>query len=442
MVWEGPSVVSSNLFSTTSSSPSTMSTTPSTSPPRTPVDPRPSSRHNTPSSDDSSIIDDLSFDYGFDENGNFIRLSKGGRRHSSPATPPDAAKPNEASPELPKESSPAPAVSPLARTSLTRSESASELLLGGTNHAPIPENKPLRTFQRVTSGPVNSLASTQPQPSYLAPTIASQRARMGPRRVTMEDSRDRPEAYAAARTRLTLDASANSYALHEEKENINGETSAIEERQPAGLVTRRNSPPLHGRPVASRMSSIRASYSTNPRPLSDVPVPQRATSRQIQLGLNRPGRIMTAPSALKYSTSNVERLGEVTEPEAVPSENEYQGPIGGEDTEPEDEAAEPAAIPPANSALPPNGMRQRRDLNLNIAAASSLSMSNSNRPRRSASLSDALRKYRPSKGRFNKTLTFPQTTMTTSYKSLTLPNPNTRTRAPVRLWVTIPHTPL
>ncbi|KAF8908880.1 hypothetical protein CPB84DRAFT_97560 [Gymnopilus junonius] len=65
----------------------------SLSPPRTPGENRLSAaKATTPTSDDSSIIDDLSFDYIFDSQGNFIRLSKGSSSkstHSSPPTPQD-----------------------------------------------------------------------------------------------------------------------------------------------------------------------------------------------------------------------------------------------------------------------------------------------------------------------------------------------------------------
>ncbi|KAG5220415.1 Dual-specificity kinase, spindle pole body (SPB) duplication and spindle checkpoint function [Salix suchowensis] len=61
------------------------------SPPRTPVDHlKPRSSSSTPS-DDSSIIDDLSFEYVFDDEGNYVRLSKGGSAKSNHSTPPTPA---------------------------------------------------------------------------------------------------------------------------------------------------------------------------------------------------------------------------------------------------------------------------------------------------------------------------------------------------------------
>lgn len=213
---------------------------------------------------------------------------------------------------------------------------------------------------------------------------------MGPRRITMEDSRDRPEAYAGARTRLALDSSLNNNGLQDEKENIGGES---EDRLAGTALNRRISPPFNGRATTSRMSGTRTSYatsSTNTRPLSEVPLPpQRApTSRQIQPGFNRPGRVMKAPSAFKYSNTNVERVEDLPESDAAQSENEYPGAVGGEDTETEDEQS-PNAY--ANSAVPPiaNGFRLRKDLNPSIQAANSLMMPGINRPRRSASLSEA-----------------------------------------------------
>ncbi|KAJ2919207.1 hypothetical protein MD484_g1212, partial [Candolleomyces efflorescens] len=374
-----------------------MSTTPSTTPPppRTPLELRPDPTPSaTPSKSDDSV-DDLSFDYEFDDEGQFVRRSKGGNRYSmgstsaqsTPPTPQDSLPDSSPEPsEPPKSSSPAPRGS-----SLSRSESAYAVL---TTAQPIPapatETKPLRPFQRVISGP-----ATAGTPSYLAPTIASSRgARIMPRRITMEDHRDRPEALPIGRFRQTLDSSStHASAFQDEKENI-GE---LEEKPPTTVTTRRASPTLASRATTSRMSSSRTSYSAsnNGRPLADVPVPQRApTARQLLSGPNRPGRVMKSSSSLKYSASNNDRLGEVTElGEAEPAhrENELLVRAASEEAEQQDDPVEPANIPLPNSGSLTNGMRNRRDLNINVHPANSLlSHSGSTRPRRSASLSDAL----------------------------------------------------
>ncbi|EAU86010.2 other/TTK protein kinase [Coprinopsis cinerea okayama7 len=350
-----------------------MSTSPSISPPRTPNDNRPTaSTSNSPSSDDSSIIDDLSFDYVYDDNGNVVRLSRKSNSTSPPTDQeslPDSALDNDS-----------PAGSPLNRQSLSRSESAQSILQGTSAAATDP--KPARPFQRVAS-----------TPSYLLPTAAAtSRAavtRGGPRRI-IEDSHNRERQEPIVRSRQTFDyATRDSYAHQEEKENILAE---MDERPQ--LVNRRNSPPLIARSTASRFSSARISYSTiggslNGRPLADVPV--QRTARQPPTGLTRPGRLMKSSlTSLKYSTSNQDRLSDVVESsdyehkqQGLPEPNPYAPPAS--DTEPEDEPLEPSAIPLRSSLNP----RQRKELNINAQAAS-LAQSGSNRPRRSASLSDAL----------------------------------------------------
>ncbi|KAF8964285.1 hypothetical protein BDZ97DRAFT_927363 [Flammula alnicola] len=390
-----------------------MSTSPSTSPPRTPDDRRALSqpKSTTPNSDDSSIIDDLSFDYIFDKEGNFVRLSKGSSsksNHSSPPTPQEALQPDP--PGL-KPPSPDLLASPVARISLSRSESAFPVLSGtGVGTSTIAQNdKPARSFQRVASGPVISMT-----PSYLAPTASSlSKPRVMPRRVTMEDARERHDSMGASRARQALDSSANAYALQEEKENIS-ESDEHPYMQAASVATKqRGSPPLVTRSVSAastRLPPARAAYlangasSANGRPLAEVPLPQRAVhARQILPGPNRAGRIMKSTSASKYGSSaaaaNFDRISEVETRENENAGGRYSpitGPTGGEDTEPEDEpagAVEPAMVPLPSSI--PSGSRSRAGtLSINVNAALSgstaLSLSGTTRPRRSASLSDAL----------------------------------------------------
>ncbi|PPQ77476.1 hypothetical protein CVT25_011346 [Psilocybe cyanescens] len=403
-----------------------MSACPSISPPRTPGEDRLSvhfaAKSTTPTSDTSSIIDDVSFDYVWDKQGNFIRKSKDDispklnyslpSNQSSPPTPPES--PSQPEP-LPKPPSPDILDSPLTRGSLSRSESAYPILSGsgvGTSTT-VQNDKPVRPFQRVASGPAIAMA-----PSNLPPATSTQsKPRMVARRVTMEDGRDRLEPIGASRSRQTLDSNAPSYALLEEKENISDADEVPHaEIYRASIATKhRSSPPLVTRSVSSastRVPAARAAYLANGasslggKPLSDVPVPQRSQYSRQNLAGARAGRIMKSTSGTKYiNSSAAANFDRISEFEA--SDNENAGSryspkvsVGGEDTEPEDEPArvtvDPAMVPlpaaPIPAGIVPIGsVRSRTQLSVNTAAPSStLSLQpGSGRPRRSASLSEA-----------------------------------------------------
>ena len=395
-----------------------MSASPSTSPPRTPGDNRLSvPTSTTPNSDDSSIIDDLSFDYICDPDGNIVRLSKGSSSkstYSSPPTPKEALQPDP--PGL-KPPSPDLLASPVARISLSRSESAYSALTGGvinSSSAAVNE-KPSRSFQRVASGPALSMGPSSVGPSYLAPTASSlSKPRVTARRITTEDGRERQDSIGATRTRQTLDANAYPYSLQEEKENISEseEHPFIQTASVAGKL--RSSPPLVTRSVSAastRLPSARAAYlangasSTNGRPLAEVPLPQRGShARQLLPAANRAGRIMKSNSASKYGGSvsavNFDRISETDA-----SDNELGGhhspkaaPAGGDDTEPEDEPIEPAMVP--IPSLRPRTPGLSINVNTGLSSSTVLTQSGNTRPRRSASLSDALSMF-PANNYFN-----------------------------------------
>ena len=370
---------------------------PSTSPPRTPEDNRSSSKSMTPNSDDSSIIDDLSFDYIIDPEGNLVRLSKGSSsksNHSSPPTPQDAS----LQPDLPLIKPPSPELnSPVSRISFSRSESAFPAPSSGSSIVPLNE-KPARSFQRVASGPATSMST-----SYLAPTsISLSNPRAASRRIAMEDGKDFHEVGNSLRTRLTVEQ--NSRTLQEEKENISESDELPPIQAALAAVKQRNSPPLASRLVSSSSSRVppaRAAYLSNGsstasgRPLTDI---QRGTrSRQIMPGPNRAGRIMKSTSAPKYNGSAVHpSFDRISERETSDSEQaDYYSPVritvNGDDTDQEDEplvVVDPAAVPlPSGPHV--SGGRQR---GLSAGSTAALSLSGT-RPRRSASLSDALSEF-------------------------------------------------
>ena len=387
-----------------------MSSSPSTSPPRTPEGNRISSTSATPNSDDSSIIDDLSFDYIFDQEGNFVRLPKGlssKSNHSSPPTPQDASL--QPDPPL-KPPSPDSHPSPMTRISLSRSESA--FVLSSGSSATAQTEKPPRSLQRVVSGPVVTLST-----SYLAPTASSlSKPRVPPRRIVMEDSRERHDVHSSSRTRQLLESNANvhPHTLQEEKENISESDEHPHIQTAMVAIKQRNSPPLATRSVSSsssRAPPARAAYLTNSasapsgRPLTDI---QRGPhSRQIMPGPNRAGRTMKSTSASKYASSAAiaSSFDRISEREVSDNEQiiDYYSPVrlavNGDDTDLEDDpgaAIEPAAIP-LPSSVPHSSGRQRGQsvlsVNVNVGLSTGgLSQSGSSRPRRSASLSDALSK--------------------------------------------------
>ena len=120
-------------------------------------------------------------------------------------------------------------------------------------------------------------------------------------------------------------------------------------------------------------------------------------SRQIMPGPNRAGRIMKSTSAPKYTGSAVHpSFDRISERDTSDSEQaEYYSPVritvNGDDTDLEDEpvvVVDPAAIPLPSGPLVSVG-RQR---GLSAGSTAALSLSGS-RPRRSASLSEALSKF-------------------------------------------------
>jgi len=373
-----------------------MPSTPSPSPPRTPDDRRHPTSTTTPSSDDSSIIDDLSFDYIQDSDGNLVRLSKGSSsksNYSSPPTPQDSLQPDipaicePHSPDLLQ-------VSPMARATLSRSEGAFPAQTGSLSA--VQNDKPARSFQRVASGPLLTQA-----PSFLPSTSnpSLSKPRVAPRRVTMEDARETLDSVGASRSRQTLDANAYSHALQEEKENIS-ESDEIPIIQTATIVKKhRNSPPLVTRSTSAtstRTPSNRTPYgsgssSAGSRPLADVSLAQRtAHARQIVSTSNRATRIVKSSSLSKYSTpsnpSNFDRISEVesSDNELAPQYFPIHTP-GEDDTEPEDDL-----VPSAESVAYAQQPVSSNPLLRSRSAANSLSQSGNSRPRRSASLSNAL----------------------------------------------------
>lgn len=268
--------------------------------PKTP----PASQPTSANSSDYSPIEELSFDFTFDAEGNYIRLSRdsGKSSHSSPPTPLDSQEshkePSPATSNHFKPPSPIVLNSPVRPGTLSRSESA----YSSTGLDRLPPSlsasnaSGARSFQRVASVPGAHTPSASSSTSALRPTLSlglvgQSRKIDHPRRVTLEEFKEQEEMNRREmdEIRARMDEERR-LALIEEKENLLSEDEGREKL--------RHSPPLSSRSelgstraLSTRASSSSSTLSSN-RPLSDVPVPQRGHGRQIMPGPNRAGRIL------------------------------------------------------------------------------------------------------------------------------------------------------
>ncbi|KAJ7288376.1 other/TTK protein kinase [Mycena rebaudengoi] len=198
----------------------------SLSPPATPPSPRahpstPPLPSSSPASDDSEFIEDLSFDYIFDIDGNFVRTSTKGapsasksrRESSSPATTEESFQ--AAVKDILGPLSPPSLVSPPAhtrRSSLSRSESYSAPnVLAPPPPLPSQSVSQARSFQRVASVPASVVA-----PLGHASSLRAMRPLA--RRVTSEDRESNQDPRNAGSGRVPV----IDEHQQEEKENLGG----------------------------------------------------------------------------------------------------------------------------------------------------------------------------------------------------------------------------
>lgn len=198
----------------------------SLSPPATPPSPRahpstPPLPSSSPASDDSEFIEDLSFDYIFDIDGNFVRtstkgapsVSKSRRESSSPATTEESFQ--AAVKDILGPLSPPSLVSPPAhtrRSSLSRSESYSAPnVLAPPPPLPSQSVSQARSFQRVASVPASVVA-----PLGHASSLRAMRPLA--RRITSEDRESNQDPRSAGPGRVPV----IDEHQQEEKENLGG----------------------------------------------------------------------------------------------------------------------------------------------------------------------------------------------------------------------------
>ncbi|KAI0947460.1 hypothetical protein AcV7_009886 [Taiwanofungus camphoratus] len=196
------------------SPPSLTQSPPLTPPQSTAPDP---TRPSPPLSDDSSLFE-LSFVYELNAQGEYVRVSKGSSNSDTPPTPEPTPPPPQKhpSPDSHKPPSPVPQLH-LHPTLLTRSES-----LPSVSFDPAPAPAPARQFQRVTSGPLLTPASSARTSSGPLSTGGAARKVGGARRVKREDYHE-TDALLRSQTQTQPQAQAHPQAYThtiDEKENV------------------------------------------------------------------------------------------------------------------------------------------------------------------------------------------------------------------------------
>ena len=228
-----------------------------------------------------------------------------------------------------------------------------------------------------------------------------------------DDPRDRQDSLGATKARLTSDVPPPPYSLQDEKENISESDEHGFRRPPSasttGVSRARVSPPPATRSLgsnSSRVTAMRAAHSTNSassRPLVDVHVPQRhATSTRTSqpVSSRRLAKSATASTYTAAPAATVDRISETEQSETESVGTRYSPPphTAGGETDIEDDMPVPSV---ALSVYTQGGQgrtsRGHATLAVNTNAsvaipASTLSLSGSTRPRRSASMSNALSK--------------------------------------------------
>lgn len=251
--------------------------------PKTPADVNSARSSPSPQSDESSIMDEVSLGFWFDENGNYQRLSKGSTHQSSPPTPPEQSlQPSDGPPAKPP--SPVLLSSAVQRNSLSRSDGVFPVLAGVSERPAAP-----RSFGRTSSGPVQT-------PGQAMSAASVPKSRLVPRRA--DDGR----ADLPPRSKST------DLLNYDEKENESED----------GYHVKRGSPPLSSRNISasssraplqqrSVLTSSRSAVEGSARNLQ--PRQALGSSRAVRMAKPSTSASSTAPSTLasmqsKYGSSS------------------------------------------------------------------------------------------------------------------------------------------
>lgn len=293
-------------------------------------------------SDDSSIIE-LSFDYEFDSNGNYVRVSKGSN-DSVQSTPPTPQDRQESSPNGMniKPVSPVLLNSP-RRGSLSRSESypiITQAEVRAQSASVVGPNAP-RSFQRVASGPAlssiptpASIRASAPMSNGLRGTARKVRA-PGAQRVTIEQYREMDEKIRLEDEELR--ARGEHPAVREQWEREDKENITDTEGADPNMLALNQVPKQRPSGVSPRLTSRSASTSHIDRITSALPSRASTSSaskgRQILPGPSRAGRILMGTKYAPSSTSQPAGFDKINEADPA-SDNDFNAVVdfyGGED---------------------------------------------------------------------------------------------------------------
>ncbi|KZT19539.1 hypothetical protein NEOLEDRAFT_946425 [Neolentinus lepideus HHB14362 ss-1] len=215
--------------------------------PSTPED-RSSTRQASTTSSDDSLLSELSFEYNFDADGNYIRISK---HKSSLAAHPEEQRGFERRSSLKGATDRVPldalSAQPKRRESLSRSESASASMAGPSQPTAVSGVESGRVLQRVASGPagMNPVTPVLLATSFKSKLVASSTGqcsmnrRLGqPMRVSREERRQQEERNRAE------DQMRETQRMLEEKENFLNAQAAEALPTAANAVKHSSPPPL------------------------------------------------------------------------------------------------------------------------------------------------------------------------------------------------------
>jgi len=245
--------------------------------------------------------------------------------------------------------------------------------------------RPVRSFSRITSGPILS--------SHTALNTSSVKPRTIPRRITLDETSERGDSgVPLSRSRQGLDS--NLYTYQDDKENTSETDENLHATGASGK--RRHSPPLVSR--SGIRTALRTTYTFGSGARQVVDAVQRAShARQIPVP-NRAGRmtktLSTSSAASKQSSLDRYHATDLSESDYDPSPpagaryGDRNSPVnqvheGMESDTCDERENEPLNAHPVNS----NVYNRQRNVLGSSAAGSSLSAP---RQRRSASMSEGI----------------------------------------------------
>jgi hypothetical protein len=284
-------------------------------------------------SSDYSPIEELSFDFTFDADGKYVRMSKS--IHSSPPTPQDEKEELESEedykeppPSSRRPPSPVRAEPPITRATSSRSEDLHHVERPPASSNPLVASSrpPQRTVPRpVSSTPAASLSSAPLRSA--PPTTSEPPSRMDrPQRVTLEEFREQEERNRRQVEQLRARMEERDNMVSDDDGVIGGSQRHVSHEAPQ-LAASRSTPGVLStssrQTRALRGSSNLGTYSSVNSRLLPPDVRERASVRQAS-STNRTGKALKSSGSGKYpsnsaSAANYDNLG----PGGMESEHAY-----------------------------------------------------------------------------------------------------------------------